>query len=380
MVGCLRTGPNTTQVRYITPPRLEETCLGTRIVCYRPVRHGSPAFFIEKKDGQYIVHNYGHGGNGWTLGPGAASYVIDLLQQQIPDEVTKTSNITVVGAGVLGLLTALELVKRGYRRITMVADQFDNLTSHNAGGLLATTFLKTDNHTQNIINDMAIYSYRFYAQIVTGCHPLVKKGAARMSVYLPYSEADRFDPYVAAGVMQPGKKVNLDFRNGTIRSIVGFDDGIFMDIGVLMQSLADLLRPYVTFKKQKIARFGEINTKIIINCTGWGAKDLANDTHVTAAIGHLILLKNQDPNHLKYMLSVHSGPNYSSPNPATKRFLCVFPKRMPGALPGEVGVIGGTYHEDTHRPLDDTNEFDLILQRAKQFYGLREEKAPFNTI
>ena len=67
------------EVRKITPPNLETTHLGRKILCHRPMRHGSPNMSVEKKDGKIIAHNCGHGGSGWTLGPGSAVYVNNLL-------------------------------------------------------------------------------------------------------------------------------------------------------------------------------------------------------------------------------------------------------------------------------------------------------------
>src|SRR5688500_12427145 len=69
------------EVRKITPPKLEGRHLGKKILCHRPMRRGSPKLGLEQQGDKLIVHNYGHGGSGWTLGPGSAKYVIDLLEK-----------------------------------------------------------------------------------------------------------------------------------------------------------------------------------------------------------------------------------------------------------------------------------------------------------
>lgn len=68
---------------------------------------------VEFKDGKIIAHNYGHGGSGWTLGPGSASYVNDLLVKfkDIPD-LKKNTLITIIGAGVLGFY-CLRSIRKG---------------------------------------------------------------------------------------------------------------------------------------------------------------------------------------------------------------------------------------------------------------------------
>lgn len=122
---------NTIEVRKITPPNLKYTNLGRKILCHRPVRIGSPNMSVEFKDGKIIAHNYGHGGSGWTLGPGSASYVNDLLVKfkDIPD-LKKNTLITIIGAGVLGFFTAYDLLERGFTNITIIAKNLMSLLLH----------------------------------------------------------------------------------------------------------------------------------------------------------------------------------------------------------------------------------------------------------
>ena len=68
-----------TEIRKIKPPKLESMHLGKKILCYRPMRYGSPNVSVRREGKKIIAHNYGHGGSGWTLAPGATNYVNDLL-------------------------------------------------------------------------------------------------------------------------------------------------------------------------------------------------------------------------------------------------------------------------------------------------------------
>lgn len=45
------------EIRKITPPKLDSAHLGKKILCYRPMRHGSPQMSVEVKDGKVIAHN-----------------------------------------------------------------------------------------------------------------------------------------------------------------------------------------------------------------------------------------------------------------------------------------------------------------------------------
>jgi hypothetical protein len=42
--------------------------------------------------------------------------------------------------------------------------------------------------------------------------------------------------------MKPAKDVTVDFDNGTTRKMIVYDDGIFMDTGILMAKLNEYLR------------------------------------------------------------------------------------------------------------------------------------------
>ncbi len=357
-------------VRFLQPPSLDKDYLGKKIICQRAIRQQCPAFWVEKTKKHSIAHNYGYGGSGWTLAPGAAHYIVQLLQQKMPQKPTKTTDISVIGAGVLGLFTALELLEQGYKNITILAEQFQDLPSHHAGALLAPAFMEVNADYQPLIHPISLYAYRFYHKIATQKHPLFSKGASLLPLYIPRKETERFLGYVTAGVMKPAQKVTLDFGNGTTRPMAVFDEGIFINTGLMMETLTTILKPYVTFINQKISDLSEIHSPVVFNCTGLSAKTLVPDSLVKKAVGHLILLKNQDPQDWQYMLSAHSGPGCDVSDSKAKRFLCAFPKHIPGTSPTDIGVIGGTYKEEGAEPFNDEEEFDQIIQRLKIFYGI----------
>ena len=56
------------------------------------MRIGSPRLGIIKINNKVIANNYGHGGSGWTIGPGSAEYVNKLL---INSEHSKKLNLCV---------------------------------------------------------------------------------------------------------------------------------------------------------------------------------------------------------------------------------------------------------------------------------------------
>ncbi len=358
------------EVRRINPPKLEKAHIGDKILCHRPMRRGSPALRIERVGKRYIAHNYGHGGSGWTLAPGSASYVLDLLQQQAGSNLKPESEIIIVGAGVLGLLTALDLVERGYKKILIIAERFENLTSHKAGGLLAPVSMNNHPEMQKTLNKIGFEAYRFYEKIAKGQHPTLKKGAVIVPAYFRTREESGLEPYVGV-VMKPAKDVILDFGNGTQQPMVAYDDGIFIDTGTLMTSLRQALEGKVTFRQQKVKDFQEISSQFVINCAGLGAKELTKDTKMVSVQGHLIMLKDQNPSDLQHMILVYFTEEKTQSGLKVKRSFYIFPKHLPGRPTGDIGVIGGTFIEDADDQNPNNEEFDILLKGAKDFYGLK---------
>jgi hypothetical protein len=357
------------EIRKITPPKLDAVHIGQKILCSRPMRRRVPNMSIEKRGNKIIAHNYGHGGSGWTLGPGSAAYVNNLLLKNSED-LSKISPITIIGAGVIGLFTAYDLVKRGFKNITIIADKFDFLVSHNAGGLLAPVSMDNAPQMQNLVDQIGIDAYKFYELIAKNKHQDFKIGAVITPAYFKTREESGLEPYVGE-VMQPAKDVILDFGNGTNREMVVYDDGIFIDTARMMSSLRSFLdENQVVFEKKKIHNFAEINSKFIINCTSFGSESLNHDSEMVPVQGHLIMLKDQNPQDLQYMLLVYFGEDQAKSGHKVKRSFYIFPKHPPGSGKNDIGVIGGTFIEGATNETPNVKEFEIVVEDAKKFYGI----------
>jgi glycine/D-amino acid oxidase-like deaminating enzyme len=86
-------------------------------VCLRPFRPAGPRLEAERFGGKAVIHNYGHGGSGWSLGWGCADEASALAR------TGGASEFAVVGAGVIGLTTALRLTETG-AKVTLYAAEF----------------------------------------------------------------------------------------------------------------------------------------------------------------------------------------------------------------------------------------------------------------
>jgi len=360
------------EIRKITPPNLDDAYLGQKTLCYRPMRHGSPNLSVTKVGNKVIAHNYGHGGSGWTLGPGSANYVNSLMIESEKKNglSNKSIPIAIIGAGVIGLFTAYDLSKRGYNNITIYADRVDSLTSHNAGGLLAPVSMDNAPNMQATIDQIGIDAYRFYDGIAKNKNSDFKGGVLVVPTYFNNREDSGLEPYVGK-VMQPAKEVILDFGNSTTRQMVVYDDGIYMDTAILMGELHAYMKAHgIPIIKRKINSFSDLSERFIFNCSGLGSSQLANDADVIPVQGHLIMLKNQIPQNLNYMILVYFGEGITEGNQKVKRSFYIFPKRLANSEQQDIGVVGGTFVEGGNPNTPNLKEFELMLSGAKKFYGL----------
>jgi glycine/D-amino acid oxidase-like deaminating enzyme len=78
-------------------------------VCTRPFRAAGPRIEAQRLGRQLVVHNYGHGGSGWSLSWGSAKLAVDLAL------TSGDKQIAVIGCGAIGLTTARVAQRAGLR-------------------------------------------------------------------------------------------------------------------------------------------------------------------------------------------------------------------------------------------------------------------------
>ncbi|MGO4504471.1 MULTISPECIES: FAD-dependent oxidoreductase [unclassified Dyella] len=76
-------------------------------VCTRPFRAAGPRIELEKIGKKTLVHNYGHGGSGWSLSWGSGTLALQMVQ------ASGARELGVVGCGAIGLTTALLAQRAG---------------------------------------------------------------------------------------------------------------------------------------------------------------------------------------------------------------------------------------------------------------------------
>ena len=133
--GCsiagLRTGgrPPPAPPLNLAPLRASTDRITQITVCTRPFRAQGPRLDVEQIGQKVVVHNYGHGGSGWSLSWGSSDIAVRKAMTAGAQE------IAVIGCGALGLTSGI-LAQRAGARVTIYAkDLPPNVRSSLASGL-----------------------------------------------------------------------------------------------------------------------------------------------------------------------------------------------------------------------------------------------------
>lgn len=112
--GCARKSPITAKTPALSfydavPPLIPIRAHADRIfritVCLRRFRAEGPRLDVEHVGDKVVVHNYGHGGSGWSLSWGSSAMAV----RKALGKNGANSNVAVLGCGALGLTSALLL-------------------------------------------------------------------------------------------------------------------------------------------------------------------------------------------------------------------------------------------------------------------------------
>lgn len=112
----------------IFPIRAETGRIFRVTVCLRPFRAAGPRLDVERVGDKTVVHNYGHGGSGWSLSWGSGAVVTEKAL------ATGERDIAVLGCGALGLTAAIVLQRAGARVTIYSKDRPPEVRSSRATG------------------------------------------------------------------------------------------------------------------------------------------------------------------------------------------------------------------------------------------------------
>jgi len=132
--GCVSAMPRGYGPGFLPPPSLAPIRAGPgRImnitVCLRPFRAAGPRLDAEQVGDKLVVHNYGHGGSGWSLCWGSGQLAVRTAM------ANGEKDIAVIGCGALGLAAATLALRAGARVTIYAKDWMPDVRSARATGI-----------------------------------------------------------------------------------------------------------------------------------------------------------------------------------------------------------------------------------------------------
>jgi glycine/D-amino acid oxidase-like deaminating enzyme len=285
----------------LPPLRARMDRISAITVCTRPFRPQGPRLDVEQIGQKLVVHNYGHGGSGWSLSWGSSTLAAEKALG------TGERDVAVIGCGALGMTSAL-LLQRAGARVTIYAKE----VPPNVRSSLATGVFTPDSRIcfephataafKQLWAQMARTSYQTY-QTLLG---------------LPGDPVEFVDNYVVSDEERPpshtrppqdSRPLFAELQREMIADLLPQDERfapgshpfgrrylrrapmmMFNLAAYSRMLLSDFLQNgghIVVEEFHSPADFGRLREKTLINATGYGARALFNDQSITPVRGQL---------------------------------------------------------------------------------------------
>ena len=294
----------------LAPLRLDARLITRTTVCLRPFRSAGPRIEVEPVGDKRVVHNYGHGGSGWSLSWGSAAIAAAYAMQGGPREVA------VIGCGAIGITTAITLQRAGAKVTIYASERLPESRSARASGMWTPDSRIAD------------------ADRVDAAFPALWERMARLSwarhqtyVGLPGEPVSFLDRYILADAAGPPKPAAAP-RPETGRKEIRFAiyPNALNDIVPRSRQLTPDEHPFPVASARQMTQMqfnvadlaerltaeflregGRIETRtfhaptelatlpqpVIVNCTGYGARALFGDDSVVPVRGQIAWLPPQ---------------------------------------------------------------------------------------
>lgn len=267
-------------------------------VCLRPFRAAGPRMDAETVGDKLVVHNYGHGGSGWSLGWGAALIAVKTAL------AGGERDIAVIGCGALGLAAATVAQRAGARVTIYAKERLPDARSARATGVWSPDSRialagSVDTGFPALWEDIARKSFRMHQQYLgladapvewtqrymvwdappsgPGSDPLgFAHYASRIADLTPRSEQ------LAAG-QHPFPRAHVRRATLPMFNINAYGHTLMNDflIGGGRFELMEFQTP---------AQLAALKQKVVINCTGYGARALWKDESIVPVRGQIAWL------------------------------------------------------------------------------------------
>lgn len=287
-------------------------------VCTRPFRAAGPRIEAEHLAGKLLVHNYGHGGSGWSLSWGSAGRVLAIVREVQTSVRTsaltsaptsaQAQGIAVIGCGAMGLTTALTLQRAGFTAKIYARDLPPAVRSARATGLwspdsrvgLAREIDAPGSTLAADWEDMARRSWSAYAEL------LAERDAA-IDLHDRYLLSD-LPPAEAIAQRESDDRLGFAHLDGRLADLYTQEDlgpgthpfttpwarrvrTLRFNISAYTERLLTEFRARGgTLEQREFHSPAEIATlpeERIVHCTGYSARDLFGDRTLTPVRGQI---------------------------------------------------------------------------------------------
>jgi D-amino-acid oxidase len=276
----------------VAPGRVIRTVVGLR-----PYRASGFVLRAQPFGSKVLVHDYGHGGGGFSLSWGCAALAADLIADRSP------SRAAVLGCGIVGLATARTLQDRGWTVTIYSSALPPNTTSNIAGAQWTPTtvfalpqatpaFLDTFRKASRIANRTFqlmvgdTYGVRWIDNYVLKQDPAAPAGE------LHYAQSVGIaDLYAGVETIDPATVPFVGFKSIQRFATMLIEPNTFLpavERDFLLRGGRIVVRTF-----NSTADVASLHEPVIFNCTGLGSRTLFGDAQLEPVRGQLSILEPQ---------------------------------------------------------------------------------------
>ena len=302
---------------FLAPVRAHPDRLFDITVCLRPFRAQGPRIEAERIGDTLVVHNYGHGGSGWSLSWGSATLAIQKALGNSP------AQIAVIGCGAIGLTSAIMAQRAGAQVTIYARDLLPQTRSARAtGSWTPDSRIALKDAAGPAFGDlweqMARISFKTYRQYLglpgtpvefTDRYALsdepfeqLREAAENLDTLGFATYSDRIRDLTPRGQDLPEGATPFPVKY--VRRSESMQFNIADYAHTLMTDFFTAGGKFVRKEFHAPNDLTQLKEKVVINCPGYAARDWWNDTSITPVRGQIAWLIPQP--------EVHYGFNYKN--------------------------------------------------------------------
>lgn len=352
-----RTNPSPSRRVRLVPVNVSRDRIIRTTVGLRPHRDSGFVVRADKLDDKLLIHNYGHGGAGYSLSWGTA-----FLATECALAATER-RAAVIGCGIVGLTTARQLQRHGFD-VTIYAMSLPPDTTSNMAWAAFTPvsgLIANDRRTpqwDDQFRRAAVIAYREH-QLLVGTN----RGVSWIDEYSPMAtNGGGGGRVIGAGEVSGPPLIPDSIGMGrttlgpgehpfatpyaSVLPVLRFEPSIYLD--ALMREVIAFGGRIVVRKFDTPRDLAALAEPVLVNCTGLGSATLFDDRELVPVKGQLVVLVPQ------------AEVTYTAA----------------GMMPRGDGIVLGHVSQRANASLDvDEAARDRVLNNAIAFFGAMKREA-----